>query len=80
MARLAIALQQPFSEETAWRTFTTSPLLARDRPGLLDRIFIPRRVPVFPRPSGDLFRLERYPFFSTTPLYPSRRSRFATDR
>jgi hypothetical protein len=68
VARLALALQEPFTEAAAWTAFTTAPLTERDRPGFLERIFVPRQVPIHPRPYGDLFRLPRYPFFSTRPV------------
>ena len=68
VARLAISLQRPFTEAAAWKTFTTSPLTERDRPGFFERFFVPRQVPIHSRPYGDLFRLPRYPFFSTRPV------------
>ena len=68
VARLALGFQDPFKEEVACRLFTTSPVHDRDRPGFLDRLFIPRRNRMFSRPYGDLLRLDRYPFFSTRPV------------
>ncbi|HEY6477263.1 MAG TPA: hypothetical protein VI456_11830 [Polyangia bacterium] len=68
VARLALAFRGPFKEEAAWNLFTTSPLTDRDRPGVLDRIFVPHRNPTFARPYGDVFQLDRSPFFSTRPI------------
>jgi hypothetical protein len=68
VARLSLEYRGPFKEEAVWTLFTTTPLIDRDRPGLFERMVILRRNPTFSRPYGELFQLDRYPFFSTRPV------------